>query len=103
MEPTTVKRNIKLLTMSLSLFVLSSTAFSYSANKVWFEFLDTGRYRVYVNYTIPALKEFRSHYVDFIKKKDAEAYYWSIVKGADFFPSDPKSNRFRPTAKPDPW
>ena len=79
-------------------------ASAYTANKVWFEFLPTGIYRVHVNFTVPELKEFRESYVEFTKKKEAEKYYFDLVRGADFYPPDPKSRRFvAPPAKPDPW
>ncbi len=79
-------------------------ASAYTANKVWFTFLPTGIYRVYVNYTIPELKEFRESYVEFTKKKEAEKFYFDLVRGADFYPPEPKSHRFFNQAmKPDPW
>lgn len=83
---------------------LSSRAAAFSANKVWFEFRPDGIYRIYVNYTVPELKEFRESYVEFRKKKDAERFYWDLVKGADFYPEDPKTRRFNvPSLKPEPW
>ena len=82
----------------------SSTAEAYTANKVWFEFLPTGKYRVHVNYTIPELKEFRESYVEFLKKKDAEAYYWDLVRGADFYLPLAADHRYlNPSLKPEPW
>ncbi len=82
----------------------SSRAFAFAANKVWFEFRPEGIYRVYVNYTVPELKEFRESYVEFRKKKDAERFYWDLVKGADFYPEDPATRRFNaPSLKPEPW
>jgi len=84
--------------------LLSSSAYSYTANKVWFEFLPTGIYRIYVNYTVPELKEFRESYIEFRKKSEAEACYWDLVRGADFYQPDPASRRFlKPSLKPDPW
>ena len=79
-------------------------ALSYTASKLSFEFLQNGRYRVTVNYTVPELKEFRESYVEFGLKNEAERFYWDLVRGADFFPSDPKNLRF--TKQPsvaDPW
>ncbi|MFY7928905.1 MAG: hypothetical protein ACOVS5_08530 [Oligoflexus sp.] len=77
---------------------------AYTANKVWFEFLDDGRYRVTVNYTIPALKEYREAYVIFRKKKEAEAFYWKLVRGADFYPEIPGQIRYiPPKTGPEPW
>jgi len=84
--------------------VASGQAAAYSANKVWFEFRPGALYRVYVNYTVPELKEFREAYIEFHKKKEAERYYWDLLKGADFFPPDPQTRRFsKPQMTPDPW
>ena len=76
---------------------------AYSANKVWFEFRPNGIFRVYVNYTVPELKEFREAYVEFRAKKEAERFYWDLVRGADFYPPDPAGRRFQsrpPVAEP---
>jgi hypothetical protein len=73
----------------------SSQAFAYTANKVWFEFKPHGGYRVYVNYTIPELKEYREAYVDFTRKKEAEKYYWELVRGAEFYPGDGPAREFK--------
>ena len=90
--------------LTLSVFLTAGRAVAFSANKVWFEFLPSGIYRVYVNYTVPELKEFRESYVEFRKKQDAEKFYWDLVRGADFYPDDPKTRRFTaPPAKPVPW
>lgn len=83
---------------------LANVAQAYTANKVWFEFRKNGRYRVYINYTVPAIKEFREMYVDFTNKKKAEAFYWDVVRGADFYPPNPEQREF--TDKPpeaQPW
>ena len=88
----------------LGLGLGDGTGLGYTANKVWFEFRPDGRYRVYVNYTVPELKEFREAWVDFAKKKEAERFYFDLVRGADFYPPDPKARRFtNPAMKPDPW
>ena len=77
---------------------------AFTANKVWFDFLDRGQYRVTVNYTIPALKEFRESAVIFGKKSEAEKFYWALVRGADFYPEDPKLVRYvAPKLQPLPW
>jgi hypothetical protein len=91
------------LVLSLA-FGQAGTVAAYSANKVWFEFRPTGIFRVYVNYTVPEFKEFREAYVEFRNKKEAEQFYWDLVRGADFYPPDPKGRRFesRP-ASPEPW
>lgn len=94
------------IVFSLLMFVLnfSEGALAYTANKVWFEFRPNGRYRVVVNYTIPALKEFRESYVEFTSKKEADGFYWAMVRGADFYP--PAAEKFRyiqAPAQPSPW
>ncbi len=93
---------IAIVAFMLSLW--SAPARAYTANKVWFEFRNNGRYRVYANYTVPALKEFREMYVDFTSKKKAEAFYWDLIRGADFYPPDPENRVF--TSQPpqaEPW
>lgn len=88
----------------LLLLVYPYGLLGHSANKVWFEFRDNGTYRVIVNYTIPALREAREAYVDFTSKKEAEKFYWTLVRGGDFHFPDPKTVNFRQVPKkPDPW
>ncbi len=95
---------MKALYLTMILGLWSASAEAYTANKVAFEFLQNGQYRVTVNYTVPELKEFRESYVIFSKKKEAEAFYWKLVRGADFYPDDPKLVRFiPPKTKPTPW
>ncbi len=96
---------LKLLRIGCFLLLWKNeTLWAYSANKVAFEFLDTGRYRVTVSYTVPALKEFRESYVIFKKKKDAEKFYWALIRGADFYPENPELLRFvEPKREPEPW
>lgn len=84
--------------------LFTAKGFSYTANKVSFEFQDDGRYKVIVNYTVPEVQEFRESYVIFNKKRKAEAFYWALVRGADFYPSNPYVARFeKPKLRPDPW
>lgn len=100
----TLKQNLALLVTTGCLFVWSETAAAYTANKVWFMFKPYGGYRVYVNYTVPELKEFREAYVEFNVKKEAETYYWNLLRGADFFLPAKDSLRFTNTAmEPQPW
>jgi len=88
----------------LTVVVFAQTGHAYTANKVWMEFRPNGRYRVYVNYTIPALKEYREAYVEFSKKKAAEKFYFNLVRGADFYFPDASSHRFENSSKkPEPW
>lgn len=89
---------------AMALWACSSAAHAYTANKVWFEFKPAGGYRVYVNYTVPELKEYREAYVDFTSKRDAERYYWDLVRGADFYANDPAQRRFvQQPMEPRPW
>ena len=77
---------------------------AYTANKVWFEFLANGRYRVNVSYTVPEIKELRESHVEFLKKSEAESLYWDLVKGADFFPPRASERRFsQQPLTPEPW
>ena len=93
-----------LCTILLALASGATPAQAYTANKVWFEFRPNGRYRVVVNYTVPALKEFRESYVDFTEKRAAEKFYWSLIRGADFYPANAGKTRFNNNpAEPDPW
>jgi len=90
--------------LHLYLWLQASDALAFTANKVWFEFRPDGRFRVHVNYTIPELKEFRESWVDFARRKEAEAFYWDLVRGADFYPHDPKRRVFQKTkTQPTPW
>jgi hypothetical protein len=84
--------------------VLPGLGSAYTANKVWFEFLANGRYRVNVSYTVPEIKELREAHVEFLKKSEAEALYWDLVKGADFFPPSATERRFsQQPLSPEPW
>lgn len=77
-------------------------AYGLAANKVWFKILAPGRYRVYVNVTIPELKQYREYHVDFRSYRRASDFFWKVAKGADFYP--PRKNQFQD--KPDgysPW
>lgn len=99
--------NLKWFGVSLTaigLIMWYTTAYSLSANEVWFEFLANGRFRVKVNYTLPELKEFREAYVDFNSQKAAEAFYWHLVRGGDFHLKDPKTDHFHQVPQqPSPW
>lgn len=96
--------NRKNLLISIILFNFSSISLAYTANKVWFEFLNTGRYRVWVNYTVPELKEFREAYSEFSNRKQAEKYYWDLVRGADFtYPTVETVSFAGEPPEPSPW
>ena len=50
------------------------------------------------------MKEFRENYVEFTNKKEAEQYYWAMVRGAEFFPPNAKDFKYpKAPASPDPW
>jgi hypothetical protein len=86
------------------LFSLNGTGlFALTANKVWFEF-HPGFYRVYAEYTIPELRQLRTAVGEFRSKKQAEKFYFSLIKGGEFkinshgeivFPKEP--------TEPQPW
>jgi hypothetical protein len=91
------------LFLAISL-LLPQNLWAYTANKVWFDFMRNGSYRVSVSYTIPALREFREAYAVFKKKKEAQTFYWHLVRGGEFSVNGPSSLRFEPTKlAPDPW
>ena len=88
----------------LFLLITITKAEAFTANKVWFETLPTGIYRVHVNYTVPALREFREVYVEFKKRKEAETFYWDAVRGADLFLAEPSQRRcVNQPLEPRPW
>lgn len=82
----------------------SGPILAYTANQVTFQFLNNGKYRVNLFYTVPALKEFREAYIDFDDKKRAEAFYFDVLRGADFYIEDEPQTKFinEPLA-PSPW
>ena len=92
------------ISLALCLLIVTDVTVAYTANKVWFEFQPNGGYKVILNYTVPELKEFRESYVVFYNKKSAEKFYWSLVQGADFYPSEPYKIEFKnQNLRPDPW
>jgi hypothetical protein len=87
-----------------TLIAISSMASGHTANEVWFEFRDNGRFRVFINYTIPDLKEFREVYVDFTNQKKAESFYWHVVRGGEFHQGSPNTEDFHKVPRgPNPW
>ena len=92
---------------SLALLLILSwatEAWSYTANQVSFEFRPNGIYRVYMYYTVPALKEFREATVEFTSRKKAEKYYYDVLRGAEFYLDEQAKTDFinEPLA-PSPW
>ena len=88
----------------ICLGLLSGVAHSFTANRVWYELTPHGLIRITVAYTVPELREFREVYADFKTKKEAEKFYWSMVRGADFTLADPSKIEFTaPPMEPRPW
>ena len=82
----------------------ATPASAYTASKVAFEARPEGIYRVYVTYTVPALKEVREAFVEFSRRSEAEAYYYDLLRGADFYMNDPKRREFKTSPRqPTPW
>ncbi len=99
-----VFRLIAILVVGVGLVSMPEASHCYTANQVFFEFLPSGKYRVTVSYTVPALKERREAKVIFTRKKEAEKFYWDLVRGADFSLGDHKRRQFvNPPLKPKPW
>lgn len=79
-------------------------ALGLTASKVAFEARPDGIFRVYVTYTVPALKEVREAFVEFTRRQDAESYYYDLLRGADFYLNDPKKREFKAGPRqPTPW
>jgi hypothetical protein len=85
-------------------FLLAAPASAYTASKVTFEARPEGIYRVHVTYTVPSLKEVREAFVEFTRRSEAESYYFDLLRGADFYLSDPKRREFKVGPRqPTPW
>ena len=94
----------RLFAGAVLLAISAEKSSALTANQVAFEFRPNGRYRVILYFTIPALKEYREAYVEFEKRKDAEEYYFKILRGADFYLEDPEDVRFiNAPLDPQPW
>ncbi len=88
----------------VTLFMVSEPALAYVASKVFFEARPNGIFRVYVTYTVPALKEVRESFVEFRVRKDAEAFYYDLLNGADFYQQGSARREFKqPVKQPTPW
>lgn len=78
-------------------------AYAYTANRVWYEF-HQNFIRVYVEYTIPELKEFREAYIELTNKKKADQFYFYLLKGAEFYIGQDYQIKFKQNRKePKPW
>jgi len=92
------------ISLIMGLSGLCPKAFGYSANKIWREVMDDGRIRISVQYTVPALKEFRLAHAIFTKQKEADTFYWHLVQGGEFSVNGPAQLRFIPPKKQAaPW
>ena len=99
-----IKYSSVVLLLLLNCSVWARSAEAYTANKVSFMFKPQGGYRVYVNYTVPELKEYREAQVEFSNKKAAETYYWNLIRGADFYLPDSQTIRFtNKPMEPESW
>ena len=97
-------RSVLNLMVAMACTFTGPGAAAFTASKVWYEVLPTRVIRVHVGYTIPDLKEFRESYAEFYNKKEADAFYWDLLRGADFFPGDTAQRRFvQQPLQPDPW
>ena len=87
----------------LKLAVSTTPAMAFTANSVSFETLDRG-WRVYVEYTIPQIKELRQAFVEFRSYEKAAEFYWKLVRGANFYLTPGGKIKFiTPPKTPDPW
>jgi len=79
------------------------SAFGFTANRVAYRFF-TNKIRVYIYYTIPEIKQYRTAYADFKSLKKATAFYRKLLRGATFYLTNEEEVRFeqqRPQS--DPW
>lgn len=113
-DPSNMKpvRKIRITLLAMALAAAAATAIclparqglAYTASKVSFEARPNGIYRVYVTYTVPALKEVRESFVEFRSRRDAEQFYYDLLSGADFYHTDPARREFRQNPRqPVPW
>ena len=94
-----------MFTLALVGTALTATNSSaYTANQVTFEFLANGAYRVNMYYTVPALREFREASIEFSERKQAEKFYFDVVRGADFYINNQGEVEFKNgQLSPSPW
>ena len=83
----------------------SVPAVAISANSVWFEF-HPGFYRVYIEYTLPELKQLRTAVAEFRSKRKAQEFYFGLLRGGEFELSTTNKTHvdYVPQKKaPNPW
>ncbi|MEY4631280.1 MAG: hypothetical protein RIQ81_1400 [Pseudomonadota bacterium] len=98
-----MSKNLKILLILICLGG-AEPALGLTASKVAFEARPDGIFRVYVTYTVPALKEVKEAFVEFNQRKEAEAYYYDLLRGADFYLNDPSRREFKTGPRqPTPW
>ena len=90
------------IVLFVAFFLWASKASALTASKVWYEF-HPKFYRIYIRYTVPDLREAREAYIDLRDKRQAETFFWSLVRGADFYLRDGKVEFVQDRIKPDPW
>lgn len=97
-------RKLRLTSFLIAIGAWSSTACALTANQVALEFRPNGLIRVYLYYTVPAIKEFREAYVEFTSRKKAEKFYFDVLRGADFYLDQPEQVRFiNKPLQAEPW
>lgn len=87
-------RNLLLIASLVLGCFYAQKSIALTANQVAFEFRPNGIFRIYLYYTIPAVKEFREAYVEFTDRKRAEKFYYDVLRGADFYLENPDDLRF---------
>jgi hypothetical protein len=95
---------LPLVGVILGTLLLPTRTYAYTANQASFEFLATGAYRVNLYYTVPSLREFREASIEFGERKQAEKFYFDVIRGADFYVNaqgDVEFNNGQLT--PNPW
>ncbi len=92
------------LVVAITALSFQPKAYALTANKVWYERHD-GFIRILVEYTIPELKQIREAKVEFKDVQKASKFYWSLIRGADFYPWQPgeKNIYIQVKKKPTPW
>ncbi len=89
-------------TVGVLWLLVAHDGFAHTASKVWMELRANGRFRVWVTYTVPELKERREAFAEFSKKSDADAAFFDLVRGADFYQGDITKRQFLNAKPPGP-
>lgn len=95
---------IWILLVLASFFYQIPSLEAHTANKVWFEFLPKGGYRIIIQYTLPDIKELREAYIELSQKSLAEKIYSQLIRGGEFYINETGELEFKQqNLKPDPW